>query len=148
MRKRSQWAWKYLTVMAQRQNLFAPGSVLIAETQLLLFWPFVTYLWSGFFSWTSIWNFDLAFRPVRKPAPPVGSCLSHLGKRLSPPPASAELSPQMSLSSCLPRAQPHSHLPGWRPSAVMLKSPLSAPGTEILPSTLVHPDLPASLISL
>lgn len=27
----------------------------------------------------------------------------------------------------------------------MLKSPLSVPGTEILPSTLVHPDLPASL---
>lgn len=80
--------------------------------------------------------------------PQVGSCLSHLGKRLSPPPASAELSPQMSLSSCLPRAQPHSHLPGWRPWAVMLKSPLSVPSTEILSSTLVHPDLPTSLISL
>lgn len=69
--------------MAQIQNRFAPGSVLIAETQLLLFWPFVTYLWSGFFSWTSIWNFDLAFRPLRKPAPPVGSCL---GKAAFPTP--------------------------------------------------------------
>lgn len=85
-RKRSQWTWKYLIAVAQIQNLFAPGSVLIAETQLLLFWPLVTCLWSGFFSWTSIWNFDLAFRPLGKPAPPSRFLPLPLGEVAFPTP--------------------------------------------------------------
>lgn len=86
--------------------LLAPLSSSLSPTYChsVLLWP---GLWSGFFSWTSAWNFDLAVWPPREPAFPLSVPASPTWGNSSP--ESTELFSWMSLSSHLPSAQPHSH---------------------------------------
>lgn len=147
VKKISQWLSKYLIVVAQIQGFscswlhshyWDPSNCYFC-----LLWP---SLWSGFSLnlglefWPCCLTSWKACFPLSVPPLPPGE---------TAPPESAELSPQMSLSSRLPWAQPHSH-----PARLQALSSGSQVSTECAQhrdrpsSTLVPSDPHASPVSL
>lgn len=130
VKKISQWISKYLIIVAQIQGFSC--SWLHSHywdpsyCYFCLLWP---SLWSGF----SL-NLGLEFWPCcltswKACFPLVRSCLSHLGKQLHPR-ALSSLPRCLCPHACRGPSLIHTQ-PGCRPWAVVVRSPLSVPSTEI-----------------